>query len=994
MAPDSQTRKILFLLVTFALTISAVFAAEIDLNDDIVWLNGDNNQQEATFSKLSSNDYNLEISNDSFDGEEDTATPYDIKEINDQDPNVSTDEVISSGNLKVGKYEFLLRDSSDVITSREPVYLKSLNVEDQDDGSGFVGKNLGEVQETEPLNFNVTLESQDIKKSNLKNFNIDSDKASLNGNIEKIGEGDEVKVVAQPKINEQLNEGQSLKLTFEYVLNNSAVEKAVEFTPTVYELRAVPSGDRPPIELEYGNIQDYSYNLDIYKNGDDVSNTEVRLFDENFELEIDGIRGSNFDGDDEDLLDVEAIDNENADYRITLDRIPQLSAGTYRFTVHLVQNDEQKAYVDDIRVSNNLKLSGRVQDSRDSAVQARFNLRQGDTEIPIKTDDTGNYYKEISSDKNLEGYQVDMEFFDLGTFSGSSDAEITVEGVDFEAGENENIAGDEESIKFQYWQSPPVEQKAINPVNMMAAKFAYPMAETGHFASMKFNPAKVNPEEVRVYGCDAWNFERRICSGNWNEVSGVNIDYQGSRAEFNIDDPYLAEDTGDGDQNILMNAYIVGTSTGLNLDGKLGISSPQYSDINIEEVGVPTGSDIEVNGRIMAPGGSVEGANVDISFYRGETKIKSLDEVETGPEGRFSATGRAPEEVNNYSIKLNANADNYERLERKISNHFETFVDIGVEVDSSMEVNPGEEKKTEITVQNIGKTTMDNVDITIDTTLDPSNYQISEIGTITEEQEEKTVELTVSLPSDYCDDGCGDWPSLEVSATATNPDGEEFEADAETLQVQINRLSDQNDSEESDQETSETSEANNSDSGFTQSVSDLENATGEFIASQSSLNLALGLIMVFMMVLAGAVKKQDNGSGRSSGSRGDRDGRGGRPRVQKPDVGGSSEVKQVETDQEVDEVDNVVDQIESDDQNVDSQIDAIAGSVVGEEQEDTKVVEVEDKDQDSGSESTTQETLESEEVDGEEKFVCEETGEEFDTKAALKLHRQINGLDN
>jgi len=84
-----------------------------------------------------------------------------------------------------------------------------------------------------------------------------------------------------------------------------------------------------------------------------------------------------------------------------------------------------------------------------------------------------------------------------------------------------------------------------------------------------------------------------------------------------------------------------------------------------------------------------------------------------------------------------------------------------------------------------------------------------------------------------------------------------------------------------------------------------------------------------------------------------------------------------------------LEQIESDEHDVDSQIDAIAGSVVAEEQEDTKVIDVDDGDHQETVEQNTEEPTGSN-----EKFVCEETGEEFDTKAALKLHRQINGLDN
>ncbi|PSH02309.1 MAG: hypothetical protein BRC26_01215 [Nanohaloarchaea archaeon QH_8_44_6] len=76
-------------------------------------------------------------------------------------------------------------------------------------------------------------------------------------------------------------------------------------------------------------------------------------------------------------------------------------------------------------------------------------------------------------------------------------------------------------------------------------------------------------------------------------------------------------------------------------------------------------------------------------------------------------------------------------------------------------------------------------------------------------------------------------------------------------------------------------------------------ATGEFLARQSSLNIALGLIMVFVLSLAGAVKKkkdQEAGNSRSGGfsptgasasptSRGSRSSSSSsRPSVTKPDV--------------------------------------------------------------------------------------------------------------
>jgi len=92
---------------------------------------------------------------------------------------------------------------------------------------------------------------------------------------------------------------------------------------------------------------------------------------------------------------------------------------------------------------------------------------------------------------------------------------------------------------------------------MMAVKFAYPLADDGHRVRMKFDPTDVNTDNLKVYECSQWNFEGRSCLGDWEVVDDFSINYQGWRANFHIDNPYRAEDTDNGDQNILMNAYIL-----------------------------------------------------------------------------------------------------------------------------------------------------------------------------------------------------------------------------------------------------------------------------------------------------------------------------------------------------------------------------------------------------------------------------------------------------
>jgi len=986
MAPDSQTKKIFLVLLGFTLLLSTASAAGLDLEDGTVWLNDDNKDKvEATIS--GSNEANLTINSPN---------------INETTVRLGNGTVKNSDfpkNVQVGKYTLKLYDNSSEVADITEISLKELSVEIKNDGTGYVTKKLGNPPNTDALKLDMVVkakENEKVEKESItrEEFNIISREARFTDNkdvnaVQGGTEGKTSKVTLNPKIVEAHPQEEELVLLVEYAHEGSTVTVRKRFNPKVYSVQGVPVGDTPPILMEYDDIDEFAYNVNILEDGQD---TNPKLYSEDFDLKIENKETGDEFGENEKWLEVKQIDGDNGDYRLTLGSIPQLDTGVYTFTTR-VEDPATGEFttIDSIRVRNGLKLSGRVVDSRNRGIQTKMTLTRGDTVIPINTGSDGTYYKEIETAEGENTYDsVVMKFFDRGL--SSSDSQITVNSVDFAAGEGENLAGDSESIKFQYWDQPIVEKKAINPINMMATKFAYPMAENGHKASMKFNPENVNTDNLKVFECSSWNFEGRACLGEWTEIDeeDVTVNYQSMRANFPIDNPYLAQDTGDGDQNILMNAYIIGTSADLVLNGGLSISGPEGGK-------VATGSKIEVEGNINSENeNAVEGANVEIAFYQGDREIDSLDTAQTDITGRFVAKGAAPAEPGNYSVRVTADKENYNIMEKKFDNRFETVIEEGIAVKtgSTVEISPGEDATSEVTVQNTGQTDMEDVSFSFEG-LDSQYYSVSEASfDEIPAGEERTTEVTVSLPSDYCDGGCGDWPTLDISATATNPDGEEFEADAETLQVQISRTtSGQSDSEETGQQTSETEETNNSGSSFTQSVSELENATGEFLASQTSLNMALGLIMVFMMVLAGAVKKQDGNNGsRGSTSRGDRDGRGGRPRVQKPNVGGSSEVKQVEP--EGDEVDTVVEQIESDDHDVDSQIDSIAGSVVAENRDDTKVVEVDDKHQNLEDKSESQKDLEAEEIDGEKKFVCEETGEEFDTKAALKLHRQLNGLDD
>jgi|GEM_PF-1170426 hypothetical protein len=990
MVTDSQTKKLFLILLGFTLFLTSVSAAQLSLEDDAVWMN----DEETIEANITGNDVGrLDIANKSGDSDPETLL--------DKNGTVDSRDILDAVGERKGNYVLKLynNNSEDPVDTRD-IFVKELQFSIDNNGTGYVNKKLGQMPYTEPLKLTLGVnaynnEEIDKEDINRDNFQITSREAEFTdptdvNSVQTGTNGKKVEVTLSPLVVEAHPQDEKLNLKFTYSHQGSSVSVERRFNPKIFERRGEPVTS-PSSQLYANEISKYDYTVNVFENGED---TNPSLWEEDYDLKVVELdNGEVVDEilEDEKWLSVQQVEEGDGDQRLTLNAIPQLETGTYRLITRLKQPDtDEYSIVDSIRVRNGLKLSGRVVDSQNRGVRTEMNLDREGTVIPINTAGDGTYYKEIDASGSDSSYGVKMNFFDRGM--SSSDAEVSVREVDFAEKNGENLAGDSESIKFQYWDNPPVEQKAIKPINMMAVKFAYPLADDGHRVRMKFDPTDVNTDNLKVYECSQWNFEGRSCLGDWEVVDDFSINYQGWRANFHIDNPYRAEDTDNGDQNILMNAYIVGTSADLVLNGGLSISGP-------EDGTVATGSQIEVRGNINSENeNAVEGADVEVSFHQGDTEISSLDTVQTDVTGGFSSTGKAPEEPGNYSVKVTADKENYNMMEKKFDNRFETVIEEGIAVrtGSTIQLSPGEDTTAEITVQNTGQTTMEDVSLSFEG-MDSQYYSVSDVSfDEVLAGEEATSELTVSLPSDYCDGGCGDWPSLDVSAMATNPDGEEFEAETETLQVQISRtVGSQNGSEQTDSEqsVSETEQTNGSESRFTESVSDLENATGEFLASQSSLNMALGLIMVFMMVLAGAVKKQDEGGSRTTGSRGDRGGRGGRPRVQKPNVGGSN-VEQVNPDkdsekEETDEVDTVLEQIESDEHDVDSQIDAIAGSVVAEEQEDTKVIDVDDGDHQETVEQNTEEPTGSN-----EKFVCEETGEEFDTKAALKLHRQINGLDN
>ncbi|MFB6241385.1 MAG: DUF2341 domain-containing protein [Candidatus Nanosalina sp.] len=192
-----------------------------------------------------------------------------------------------------------------------------------------------------------------------------------------------------------------------------------------------------------------------------------------------------------------------------------------------------------------------------------------------------------------------------------------------------------------------------------------------------------------------------------------------------------------------------------------------------------------------------------------------------------------------------------------------------------------------------------------------------------------TVRLVVEfdLPAEFCSDSCQKYRTLTVDVTSS-ADGQRFQ-DAARVTGQI--------SKSSPPKQVSVDNATGKSESFSVDLPD----TGKFLERQGSLNIALGLIMVFILVLATAVKKR-RGKGRGARVGSSRKGKSGEMRKQKPNIVG------------------------------------------GQDDEDGGQSGKEDQQEGSDEEDGQDE----EAADGDGSFECSVCGEEFDTESGRDLHEE------
>ncbi len=858
----------------------------------------------------------------------------------------------------------------------------SLEGDDGHNGIGFLGQvmknekgSLGE-RESVKIQPNVDTGGEYTGKTedlSLSDFEFTGEKLSSSDEgyelVQgyKTGEGDKEEVYKlYPVVDGYIDSGEVSSVRFDGTGMFSGLETEASFDPLVHVWSSEVVQD-PGRKLTYDEIEneDYFYELFMdYAPNDNFPGLES----DNFILKVEE-KGGEWDSgystkknyEKLNVLEWSQPESDSANYRIEISnygKLDDLESGEYRFVLKL-RYDDKDFKIAEVPVEKKKQFSGQILDAGGNGVETDLTLTQknGDREYNLDIGANGRFSKTVAPEP--EQYDISAEFFKSG--QNGRDGKISMTNVELD---ESDLGSGASAIGFDYWQNPNVEIEGLKPVNMMAVKFGYSL-ENIEDLRMAFDPAELDPRDIKVYECDEWNFAGTSCLSTWDklgdeEEESVEVDYKRWEAILNGVDTYSIDDTN----NILMSSYVIGTSSDIQLQESITVESTEltYND------------DIDVSGVLVDEGGNrVEDADVTLSFKDEDYSWNAT----TDSTGTFSISEPVKAKPGNYVLEMNAVKEPYNSLSIESDETVNVEYEKGIEtkVDSDQDISQGETTSVQFDLINTGQTSVENIDVGVTDISDQYVKSVDAPESI-ESGNTRTVTINLALPSDYCSSTC--YPELTANVEAESGD-ETVTASALVLttlepeQDKQQQKSSEEDGSQSEQQSSQ--EENSEQEGFNETQQpDSENATsnpitgafseaqrmtGNFVESQSDLNIALGLIMIFTMILAAAVKKKkeqgDSGRrGRGGGDRSRPNIAGGASsqgsRVQRPDVSSKKDKPEEPTQEEIEE-----------------------------ETVDEETEQVSDELSENDNSSEDQEVPDN---------VCDVCGEEFENATGVKIHKQ------
>ncbi|MFB6180619.1 MAG: hypothetical protein ABEJ93_01960 [Candidatus Nanohalobium sp.] len=942
--PDASVIKKFFLpavsVLLIAGAVSAVPSAGLKpVDDNVLWVNGDTQESQLSYSCTDSIPVNL-----TFQGLDSVYTGFSKPkgEITRSELNntFGLDDALGDRTAVLTCYNSTANNS--IATDTASLNVKEFEVSYGDDAKGFFGSKLRPGEFSTP----VRIERLRVRPENVGFNDISTDvEFSAPGPDVKIGEEgwDLATKKVFPTVGTDFSPSQQsfrLKATYEGGEEEVSVTRNVPVD--IYSYRPEILKDPMGRKIGYEDLEDFQYTFNLKKG----SGVTSEVYEGDFRLDIVNVDGGTFK---QDLKIFKAVEPEgDGEYRLTLKRIPELNVGErYRFRTY-IKNEAGKTPIDTVRVVRELQFSGIIRDSTGAPVRTEIYLKRNDGEnIPVKTGGDGTYSTTIS-DRDFD--TVNLKFFDRGR--NYPDSRFRIQKATL--GENPDLGFSSEAIRYQYWEKPVVDIKGLNTVNMMAAKFSHDISGSTS-AFMKFNPQTVNPEDLKVYECSSWNFQGRKCMSSWRPMDQGDVSVNYATWEVYLQNLNLheipEEVTGNSNKSILMNAYAVGTTSELRLAGE--------TPVTVSKQKLAANSEIEISGKVVdGKGQSVENADIEVELRKDGESFRTFN-ASSGPKGGFTASGLTPSKSGRYKVEITVRKDDYRTYTTESSKSVQVFYEKGMQISSTGSPSLGLGKDSEISfkVSNTGQKEIENLEASI-SGIKKKYYSKSSVPeVISADGGEGTLLIDVSLPEDYCPAPCPNPPVIDVEVSGES--GSEEVKASTTLYTKINHQDQQTkDSQSESRETGETEQRKkvNSTNSTGLGIPSMGSVTGDFLKRQSSVNIALGLIMIFTLILAVAVRrKKDNGDDRRGGRGRGRPVSGQGGRVEKPQVSPQSQESEPETT-----------------------------AAVQKDQEEEK------QSSESEEDSEGLERFYDEEKD---EYVCGECGEGFDTGEGLEMHREINGLD-
>lgn len=860
----------------------------------------------------------------------------------------------------------------------------SLTADGGDNGIGFLGEIMKDEKGSLGERDSVKIEPEISTGAEYSSKTEDLTSSSFEYTGEKLGSSDEGYEFVQdyvtensekdvfklyPMVDGYIAPGENSTASFDGAGMFSGLETELSFDPFVHVWSSEVVRD-PGRRLTYDEVEDEEYFYELfmeYAPNDNFPGLE----DDNFVLTVEE-KGEEWDSSYDpkenyqnmNILEWSQPESDSANYRIEISnygKLDDLESGEYQFVLKLRYDDEDFR-IAELPVEKKKQFSGQILDAGGNGVETDMTLTQknGDREYNLNIGSNGRFSKTVAPEP--EEYDITAEFFKSG--QNGRDGKISMTNVELD---ESDLGSGASAIGFDYWQDPNVEIEGLEPVNMMAVKFGYSM-ENVEDLRMAFDPAELDPRDIKVYECDEWNFAGTQCLSTWDKLGesddeSIGINYKRWEAIINGVTTYNIDETND----ILMSSYVIGTSSDIQLQ----------ESITVESTELTYNEEIDISGVLVDESGNrVEDADVTLSFKNTDYSWNTT----TDSTGSFSISEPVKAGPGNYVLEMNAVKPPYNSLSVSSDETVNVEYEKGIETDvaSDQDISQGETTSVEFELTNTGQTSVENIDVGI-TGFEDQYVESVDAPESIESGNTRTVTVNLALPDDYCSSQC--YPELTANVEAESGD-ETVEASALILTtLEPEQEEQQNSSQGSEpneeQDDSETDSDQNQDNGFnetqpansdnttdnpiTGAFSEAQRMTGNFVQSQSDLNIALGLIMIFTMILAAAVKKKkdqgDNGRRR----------RGGGSDRSRPNIAGGASSQGS--------------RVQRPDVNSDKEEP---------EQVDEPETEEGDEDTESSEEEESEDESESSEGGSEDvpDNVCDVCGEEFENATGVKIHKQ------